>query len=155
MYCKDPVKVLKEQLSKSLEDNIISPSTSGLGVCHPMNERVGKVCRRVQDVIDQSLDASVSWRNLRIDGEQSVVSALLVYSNKSQVSLTTDDFNSAKSLSRYFTFPKVAENPTSLLGGQSGLTYRRSSSGKKKRLMTENSFHRLAEKIYFRCLMKV
>lgn len=88
MYYKDPVEVLKEQRSSYLEVEIMSPLPRDSEIYHPMNAPVRKVCRRVQDLIERSLNASVSCRNLRIDGKKSVVGELQIYSEKLQILLT-------------------------------------------------------------------
>lgn len=90
LYCEDHVEFLKERLNSSLADEIISPWTSGSGMCHPMNAHVGESMYKGEDVTERSPDASVSWRDLRIDGEQSMVEALQRYKDKLQISITAD-----------------------------------------------------------------
>lgn len=53
-----------------------------------MNARLGKVCKKVQNVIERIPDDSVLLKDLRLNGEPSVVGVLQMYREKSQILLT-------------------------------------------------------------------
>lgn len=93
VFYKSPIDVLREQIRNTFSDDIICSPTASNIMSHPMNSKLGnKLVPLVKSIICKSESSTVTWREVGLDGEQSVVACIQLFSDKSQASLSASAF---------------------------------------------------------------
>lgn len=115
--------VLRDQIKYSGESILITPSSKGIAPTHPVNAGTRKVYEAVKETVPKSASSLVAWKDLRMDGLQSIAGAIQkLYSDKSQTFLPAEalDFCPFQN-----TYVNLTENCTRsrILTGLSIVTY--------------------------------
>jgi len=87
-YTRDPVQLLKTEVSLVHKHNIISDPGQTSKLPNAVTARLGKQAYPVvRELIEMSATSNVRWHEPDVDGEQSVVAFLQLYSDKSKTTL--------------------------------------------------------------------
>ena len=95
IFMRDPIEVLRTQFEHTLiEDIVIDPTDNFTTRTHPMNSEMGVgAARKAIEEIKCSSDPEVFWRNMKVHRSQSIMALLQLYSDKSQTSLSQNNFS--------------------------------------------------------------
>lgn len=89
VYYRNAANVLKEQISETLDGELVHSTHVGQSISHAINAEVGsKVCLAVEKSIKCSEDLSHSWKTIGSNGTKSSVGSHQIFSGKTQVSLS-------------------------------------------------------------------